>query len=115
LHNLDDDSNNNNNFVFSPDYFSLTSVDSSSRNTLDRAYSVVDRSVDNTIEQSRNDRINIENIGSVQFPDQKARNNRQYESDIEPSKRRCISVWNSHQTTNIERRIDRIKIALIES
>ena len=93
LHNIDDDSNNNNNSVFSQHYFSLTSVDSSGRNTLDRADSVLDRSVDNKIDQSSNERMDIDNIGSVQFPDQKTRKNkRQYESDIEPNKRHCISV-----------------------
>jgi len=55
LHNHDDDPNNNNNFVFSQHFFSLTSVDNSGRNTLDRAYRVLDRSVmDNTIDQSSN-------------------------------------------------------------
>ena len=94
LHNLDDDTNNNNNFVSSQHYSSLTSVDSSGRNTLDRVPSVVDRSMDNMIDQSSTDRMDIDSIGSVQFPEQKNNNKRQYESDIEePNKRRCrISV-----------------------
>jgi len=71
LHNLDYDTNNNNNFVFSQNYFSLTSVDSSGRNTLDRVYSVVDRSVDKTIDQSSNVRMDIKIIVGMQFPDQK--------------------------------------------
>jgi len=95
LHNHDDDRNNNNhnNFLFSQHYYSLTSVDNSGRNTLDRAYRVLDRSVDNTIDQSSNKRIDIENIGSVEFPNQMTRNKRLYESDIEkPNKRQCIRV-----------------------
>jgi len=97
LHNHDDEpNNNNNNFLLSQDYFSLTLLDNSGRYTLYRVYRVLDRSVDNTIDKSNNERIDIKYIGSVKFPNQMTRNKRQYESHIEkPTKQATIYTCRS--------------------